>query len=54
MPVSTALRLARQLVAQGALERRGRSYVIGLRLWELASLGAAQPGATRGGNAGDG
>jgi len=38
MPVSTALRLARQLVAQGALERRGRSYVIGLRLWELASL----------------
>jgi hypothetical protein len=28
MPVSTALRLARQLVAQGALERRGRSYVM--------------------------
>jgi len=44
MPVSTALRLARQLVAQGALERRGRSYVIGLRLWELASLAPRSQG----------
>ncbi len=44
MPVSTALRLARQLVEQGALERRGRSYVIGLRLWELASLAPRSQG----------
>jgi DNA-binding IclR family transcriptional regulator len=38
-PPSTALRLARRLVQWGALERdtAGR-YVIGLRLWELASL----------------
>ncbi|GIH93224.1 IclR family transcriptional regulator [Planobispora siamensis] len=38
-PPSTALRLARRLLQLGALERGadGR-YVIGLRLWELASL----------------
>ncbi|GAA3447718.1 IclR family transcriptional regulator [Planomonospora venezuelensis] len=38
-PPSTALRLARRLVQLGALERDadGR-YVIGLRLWEMASL----------------
>lgn len=38
LPMSSALRLARQLLAQGALERRGRNYVIGLRLWEIAAL----------------
>lgn len=38
-PPSTALRLARRLVHWGALERDGDGrYVIGLRLWELASL----------------
>jgi DNA-binding IclR family transcriptional regulator len=38
-PPSTALRLVRRLLDWGALERddRGR-YVIGLRLWEIASL----------------
>ncbi|MFB9717626.1 IclR family transcriptional regulator [Planobispora longispora] len=38
-PASTTLRLARRLLQLGALERDadGR-YVIGLRLWELASL----------------
>ena len=38
LPTSTALRLARRLVDLGALERRGRDYVIGVRLWEIASL----------------
>lgn len=39
MPRSTAVRLAARLVAWGALERveRGR-YVVGLRLFEIASL----------------
>ncbi len=38
-PPSTALRLARRLLHWGALERDGGGrYVIGLRLWELASL----------------
>ncbi len=41
LPPSTALRLARELVACGALERLpdGR-YAIGLRLWERASVAA--------------
>lgn len=38
LPTSTALRLARRLVDLGALERRGRDYVVGVRLWEIASL----------------
>lgn len=37
-PTSTALRLVRRLVELGALERRGNRYVIGVRLWEIASL----------------
>lgn len=44
LPLSSALRLAKQLVAQGALERRDRRYVIGLRLWELASLAPRSQG----------
>ena len=44
LPLSSALRLARQLTAQGALERRGRDYVVGLRLWELASLAPRSQG----------
>jgi DNA-binding IclR family transcriptional regulator len=44
LPTSSALRLARQLVAQRVLERRGRDYVIGLRLWELASLAPRSQG----------
>jgi DNA-binding IclR family transcriptional regulator len=39
LPLSTAKRLADQLVAVGALERDDASrYVIGLRLYEIASL----------------
>lgn len=39
MPKSSALRIARQLVDCGALERRGDAdFVIGLRLLEIASL----------------
>src|SRR4051794_38749767 len=38
LPMSTALRMARRLVAWGALERHGGGYVVGLRLWEVASL----------------
>lgn len=39
LPKSTTLRLARKLVQFGALERNARDeYVIGLRLFELASL----------------
>lgn len=39
MPVTTALRLVGRLVAWGALERlEDGSYVIGVRLWEVASL----------------
>lgn len=38
LPTSTALRLTRRLVDLGALERRGNEYVIGVRLWEIASL----------------
>jgi len=39
LPLSTAYRLASELVERGALEREGRgAYRIGLRLWELGSL----------------
>ena len=39
LPVSTAYRLARQLVELGVLEPgSGRDYRIGLRLWETGSL----------------
>lgn len=39
LPVPTTLRLVRQLVAGGALERAdGRRYVIGRRLWDLGLL----------------
>ncbi|HEY0249084.1 MAG TPA: IclR family transcriptional regulator [Gryllotalpicola sp.] len=39
LPRSTTLRLARRLVENGALERRADgSYVVGLRLLEIASL----------------
>lgn len=39
LPTSTALRLAQRLVEWGALERReDGTFVIGLRLWEVASL----------------
>lgn len=44
IPLSTALRLARRLVAWGALERRGAEYVVGLRLWEIASLAPRSQG----------
>jgi len=39
LPVPTTLRLVRQLVASGALERAAdRQYVIGRRLWDLGRL----------------
>jgi DNA-binding IclR family transcriptional regulator len=39
VPLSTARRLAQRLVHWGALERDGDGgYVVGLRLWEVASL----------------
>ncbi len=39
LPLSTARRQAERLVAWGALERSpGGGYVVGLRLWEVASL----------------
>jgi DNA-binding IclR family transcriptional regulator len=39
MPVTTTLRLVNRLVAWGALERvDGGKYVVGVRLWEIASL----------------
>ncbi len=39
LPLSTAYRLASELVENGLLEREGRgSYRIGLRLWEIGSL----------------
>lgn len=39
VPKSTALRLARTLMKLGVLERAdAESFVIGLRLWEIASL----------------
>lgn len=44
IPISSALRLARRLVSLGALERRGRDYVVGLRLWEIASLAPRSQG----------
>ena len=44
IPLSSALRLARRLVSLGALERRGRDYVVGLRLWEIASLAPRSQG----------
>lgn len=44
IPLSSALRLARRLVSLGALERSGRDYVVGLRLWEIASLAPRSQG----------
>lgn len=39
LPVNTALRIARSLVAEGALERRGDGrFTIGLRMYELSAL----------------
>lgn len=39
LPIGTAHRLATELVRQGALEREhGRTYRIGVRLWEIGSL----------------
>ncbi len=43
LPVPTALRIARQLVAGGALERRGDGrYVVGRRMWDLGLLAPVQ------------
>ena len=38
LPVATAHRLAGELVAWGALERAGGSYVVGHRIWRLGLL----------------
>lgn len=43
LPVPTALRIARQLVEGGALERRGEGrYVVGRRLWDIGLLAPVQ------------
>ncbi|HET7477530.1 MAG TPA: IclR family transcriptional regulator [Dermatophilaceae bacterium] len=43
LPLSTAYRIACELVEWGALERvRGGGYRLGMRLWELGSLAARQ------------
>ena len=44
MPVSTALRWPGNWSPRARLERRGRSYVMGLRLWEIASLAPRSQG----------
>lgn len=45
LPVPTALRLARDLVAWGALARTGSGqYVIGRRLWDIGLLAPVQSG----------
>lgn len=44
LPLTTARRLAGHLVDQGALERQGRDYVVGLKLWEIASLAPRSTG----------
>ena len=38
LAVPTAYRIARDLVAEGLLERRGTRYWIGTRLWERGEL----------------
>lgn len=42
IPLSTAHRLVGDLVAHGALERDGRDYVIGRRMWDLGLLAPVQ------------
>lgn len=42
MPVGTAHRLAADLVAWGGLERRGKGYAIGQRVWQLGQLAVVQ------------
>ncbi len=42
LPVTTAHRLVRELVATGGLERRGDDYVVGRRVWELGLLAPVQ------------
>lgn len=48
LPVNTTMRVARALVAAGALERTSRGeYVIGLRLFEIAALAPRGHGLRR-------
>ncbi|MEV6909396.1 IclR family transcriptional regulator [Amycolatopsis sp. NPDC051071] len=42
LPLPTAHRLARELVALGALERREDRYTVGRRLWDLGLLAPVQ------------
>jgi DNA-binding IclR family transcriptional regulator len=42
LPLTTAHRLARELVALGGLDRRGDRYVIGRRLWDVGLLAPVQ------------
>lgn len=45
LPIATAHRLVRELVNHGALERGpGRTYGIGIRLWEIGSLAPVRSG----------
>lgn len=42
MPVGTAHRLVAELVAWGGLERHGKGYSIGQRVWQLGQLAVVQ------------
>jgi DNA-binding IclR family transcriptional regulator len=42
LPLSTTHRLLGELVAHGALQREGRDYVIGRRLWDVGLLAPVQ------------
>lgn len=44
LPLSTVHRLVAELVTHGALERDGRAYVIGRRLWDVGLLAPVQAG----------
>lgn len=45
LPLSTCHRLVKKLVGWGALEKSGRSYHIGRRIWELGLLAPTQQSA---------
>ncbi len=42
LPIATAHRLSAELVRWGALERSGSDFVIGQRLWQIATLAPVQ------------
>jgi len=50
MPLSTAFRLAAELVEQGALARDQRFYHVGERIWQLGRFAPSRPKVHPGGN----